>query len=205
MTTSAKAQNKEQKEASKNLRLRAMAEGKPTYVTGYSCVHGHTGDRYAKSGVCVACSREHAARRQRENPEWAQARNNRWRAKNPDAMRRIQEEHYQQNKPQYRARTALYRARKQQATPPWADLASIEAVYEAARRLTLATGYRHEVDHIVPLKGKNVCGLHVAENLQVLPMRKNRSKGNKTDHCFIGGMFYSRNEDEKINYFGPPT
>lgn len=49
------------------------------------------------------------------------------------------------------------------------------------------TGTRHEVDHIVPLKGKTVRGLHVETNLRVIPHTENRQKGNKllTQHSFL--------------------
>lgn len=72
-----------------------------------------------------------------------------------------------------------YDARKAGATPKWADHAAILAVCIDAERLTQPTGVLHHVDHIVPLKSPFVCGLHVAENLQVLTASDNSRKGNR--------------------------
>lgn len=73
------------------------------------------------------------------------------------------------------ARSAAYRARKLQATAQWANHDIITKIYE-----NCPTGYH--VDHIIPLKGKNVCGLHVESNLQWLPANENKRKSNCTKH-----------------------
>ena len=67
---------------------------------------------------------------------------------------------------------SLYRANKLKATPPWVDTNKIKEKY-------LNCPDDHEVDHIVPLKGKNVRGLHVPWNLQYLTPSENRKKSNK--------------------------
>lgn len=82
-------------------------------------------------------------------------------------------------KPLRAAYTARYNAAKLQATPRWADMEQIAAFYLEAARLTAETGVPHEVDHKVPLRHPLVCGLHVPNNLQVVPMTVNRSKSNR--------------------------
>tara|TARA_R100001086_G_C11838373_1_gene258437 strand:+ start:691 stop:1407 length:717 start_codon:yes stop_codon:yes gene_type:complete len=71
------------------------------------------------------------------------------------------------------------RANKLNATPAWADFKKIEILYKKAKWLEELTGLKYHVDHIVPLKGKNVCGLHVWNNLQILEASINCSKGNR--------------------------
>lgn len=66
-------------------------------------------------------------------------------------------------------------------TPRWADKKAIRAFYLEARRLSKETGVPHHVDHIIPLKGKNVCGLHVENNLRVVRGVDNQRKYNKLD------------------------
>ncbi len=71
------------------------------------------------------------------------------------------------------------RARKvRRQTPAWAVMADIRRVYKVMREMTRETGRQWSVDHIVPLDGINVCGLHVAHNLQVIPLEENVAKAN---------------------------
>jgi len=77
------------------------------------------------------------------------------------------------NRDKMSAYKAKYKANQLNATPPWADFDKINTWYAIAQLES------KEVDHIVPLQGKNVCGLHVHYNLQLLTKSENCSKGNK--------------------------
>ena len=72
----------------------------------------------------------------------------------------------------HKIRQAKRRAEKLSATPKWANLEKIKEKYKNCPK-----GYH--VDHYFPLQGKNVCGLHVENNLQYLTAEQNISKGNK--------------------------
>ena len=77
-----------------------------------------------------------------------------------------------------RANLAARRAVKEKATPSWVERDKLLRFYAEAVRLSEETGIPHEVDHIVPLRSKIVCGLHCESNLQVIPAAENRKKLN---------------------------
>lgn len=73
-----------------------------------------------------------------------------------------------------------YRQLKQRAIPAWADLEAVKTYYElAAAWNEIWPEDRVEVDHVVPLRGKRVCGLHSQHNLQIVRWQDNRAKGNR--------------------------
>ncbi len=72
------------------------------------------------------------------------------------------------------------RRHERQAMPVWADRKAIADMYREARRITRETGVLHVVDHIVPLRGKIVSGLHWHMNMQVIEWLPNAQKGNFT-------------------------
>lgn len=84
----------------------------------------------------------------------------------------IDRNYYLQNKQDFIDRKAKRRAQKLKATVSWSDPNKIREIYR-----NCPAGYH--VDHIVPLQGELVCGLHVEYNLQYLTSFDNRSKGNK--------------------------
>ena len=92
-----------------------------------------------------------------------------------------QREYYQNNKQYYITKGHLRAKGVKQAKPKWLTEEHeffIEEIYSLRDLRTELTGVVHHVDHIVPLKGTDVCGLHVPWNLQVISAKDNLSKSN---------------------------
>lgn len=98
--------------------------------------------------------------------------------KNPETKLASNRKHYENNKGYYNAKMAKRRAAKMLRTVSWADLEAINDKYNTARYMTELTGVQYHVDHIIPLQGETVSGLHVEYNLRVVTARENLSKGN---------------------------
>jgi 5-methylcytosine-specific restriction endonuclease McrA len=90
---------------------------------------------------------------------------------------------YKDRTPEQKGKWVAYvvarQTRIKKATPVWTDLTAIKQFYVEAQCLTKRTGIPHEVDHIIPIKGEYVSGLHVPANLQILTEYENQSKTNK--------------------------
>ena len=99
-----------------------------------------------------------------------------------DAIKAKVKEYTIKNRHKTNAIKAKYRASKYNATPKWLTkqhLEEIKVFYKEAKKLSETTGDSYQVDHIVPLQGAEVCGLHVPWNLQILTKSENISKFNK--------------------------
>ena len=133
-----------------------------------------------------------------ENLQACTERANKWVEQNYDYVLQRRREYYQKNLQKCRAvskrwrdnnkerisiHNAINRPKRDErlikATPEWVDQGSIVIKYKERDCLNRMTGLPHHVDHIVPLKGKNICGLHVPWNLRVILARDNLSKSNK--------------------------
>lgn len=181
----------------------AKAAGLTRYCTGRPCLHGHFSERYVSTGGCVEClnarsaspegrersrksKQKHRTKYAKYNREWSKSNRDRfceysrsYAIRNRSKVLERYKKRHRENPEQNREWVARYRARKGLATPAWANRASILQIYRLASLATAATGVPHEVDHFVPLHGGNVCGLHVSENLLVVPWWENREKSNK--------------------------
>lgn len=123
---------------------------------------------------CKKCKRAGQKERSIYHRTWQEANRERvnkiaddWRKKFPNRVNNI---------------NSRNRAKRLQATiqtDDWLNQQMLSVIYLLANTLSKGTGIPHEVDHIVPLGGKNVCGLHYWKNLQVLTREENRVKSNK--------------------------
>ena len=116
--------------------------------------------------------KKRASEYNKNNSEKHKIARKKWRDKNKQACKTYEKQYREKFPEKGRARLAKRRATKLKQTPKWADLKAIEAFYKNCPK-----GYH--VDHIIPLQGKNVRGLHVLENLQYLSSNDNIRKGNK--------------------------
>ncbi len=112
-----------------------------------------------------------------DNPAPFRAAVTKWRAANRDVAAAAARSWYYANPVRSRAQEAKRRAVKLQAVANWADHDQIARIYASAKELRDA-GIDVPVDHVIPLQGKSVCGLHTHENLQILLARENIAKSN---------------------------
>jgi len=139
-------------------------------------------------GYCKPCHSEKrkAYRRTEPTPEQRAEQNAKRRAfdkANPELKRQRRQRYYAENYDKIREKQRLHeatkRAAKHRAMPAWADREHIRRFYAEAEIMTRLTGISHHVDHIIPLRGRGVCGLHVPANLRVVTREFNLKKGNK--------------------------
>ena len=116
---------------------------------------------------CKSCQSLYASERRKNKPEQEKARHCRYRKNNAGKIN---------------FRAMKRHSAKLLRTPKWLtpeQLFAVEFMYLCSKEFTKQTGVEYHVDHIVPLQGENVSGLHVPWNLRCITAEANRKKSNK--------------------------
>ena len=143
--------------------------------------------------ICKVCIKEYGQKTKvasnRRSSKWKASNrdhiatyNKKYRSENSELVRLANKSWRDSNRPHKTALEGKRRANKRNATPAWLTKGQeddIKAMYALAKKFEKLCNVEYHVDHIVPLAGKDICGLHVPWNLQLLPASINLAKGNR--------------------------
>lgn len=162
----------------------------------FSSFYKNKGKKDGYATLCIECDKIKAKLYRVANADFVKQRSQAYHQKNKEVINTKKKQWYLQNKEtkliknkqwfidnkdRRNAHLAKRRAVKTQAAPKWLTkehLLEIQEFYTMAKELEKVFPWKQHVDHIVPLLGKDVCGLHVPWNLQILSVKANLEKGN---------------------------
>ena len=130
---------------------------------------------------CKQCKVKKASAWYQDNKEKKRAYDEKRRIEKRHLYRAASKRHRDAHPEKKKADTNKRRAGIRAATPDWANKFFMDEAYSLARLRTKLTGIKWEVDHIIPFKNEIVSGLHVENNVQVIPAVDNLMKGNSYD------------------------
>ena len=116
-----------------------------------------------------------------ENRDKVFARHKKYREENRDDLAAYHKKYRAENPEKCAATAAKYRAAQLERIPSWSnddDLKAIKKIYARCKRINKLTGIEHQVDHVIPLQGDGISGLHHSTNLAIIPASLNACKSN---------------------------
>ena len=160
--------------AKAGFRTQCKACVKEYQVTNAGAIAAYKKDYYEKNAVRVKAYRA-------KNAEAIAATKKMYISKNAVAISAYGKEYKKANRGVCNASEAKRRAAKLERTPVWSDSKEISLIYQQSASLQKLFGRAMNVDHVVPLQGDLVSGLHAPHNLQIMFAPDNLYKSNKFD------------------------
>jgi hypothetical protein len=154
------------------------------YFTGKSCPQGHIDERLKSDRSCCACNREKQKLWAKQNPGKKAVIDKKYQLKNLEKFNARTKKWRDANPGKERERVVRRRVSKIHRTPSWLNSGhnfEIECIYTYCAALR-NLGLNYHVDHIIPLRGDLVSGMHVPWNLQVLTAKENLTKSNRVNY-----------------------
>lgn len=137
---------------------------------------------YGRKNRCTDCGRQANRVYHKKNREQRASYDKEHYANNKDVLQAKMKNYYDTHTVDYSIRAGIRHKSKLQRIPGWlteADFKYMKSLYVSSALITKLTGIAHHVDHIIPLRGALISGLHCPSNLQIIPAKENLSKGNK--------------------------
>lgn len=182
-------------------RKTAQSLGLNRYYTGQPCKRGHLAERTTCNWRCVVCEQtyreEHRIEATKYSNQYRKDNTNKikttkteWRKNNPKKWKEYNAK-FRENNPEYHkqyrkdnpgiiiAAKLRRRVAEKQARPSWYESEQILILYRKRDELAELWDVDLQVDHVIPLRGVDVCGLHCWENLQIIEAKLNQIKSNK--------------------------